>query len=109
MWDVPTGKAVETLNHTRAVHAVGVAPGGGGPVAFGGTEGALRLWDPRAPRGEDLVSPWHRVVSSAPSPSGWRCVAALWHPILLHLVAPVEVLPGRHELVVCKHHAAVHQ
>jgi WD40 repeat protein len=56
MWDVPTGKAVETLNHTKAVHAVGVAPGGGGPVAFGGAEGALRLWDSRAPRGEDLVS-----------------------------------------------------
>jgi ribosome biogenesis protein len=56
MWDVPTGTAVETLNHTKAVHAVGVAPGGGGPVAFGGAEGALRLWDSRAPRGEDLVS-----------------------------------------------------
>jgi WD40 repeat protein len=55
LWDVPTGKAVETLNPTKAVHAVGVAPGFGGPVAFGGAEGALRLWDPRAPKGEDLV------------------------------------------------------
>lgn len=55
LWDVPTGTNVETLNHTKAVHAVAVAPDGGGPVAFGGAEGALRLWDPRAPKGDDLV------------------------------------------------------
>jgi WD40 repeat protein len=87
LWDVPTGKNVETLNHTKAVHAVGVAPGGGGPVAFGGAEGALRLWDPRTPKAEDLVSTRKRfdqtgrcVMSRSehgsirqPRPCGKRC------------------------------------
>lgn len=50
-----TGTNVETLNHNKAVHAVAAAPGGGGPVAFGGAEGAMRLWDPRAPKGDELV------------------------------------------------------
>lgn len=55
MWDVATGTNVQTLNHNKAVHAVGMAAGGDGVVAFGGAEGTLRIWDPRTRTGEKLV------------------------------------------------------
>lgn len=73
LWDVPTGKNVDTLNQTKAVHAVATAPGGGGPIAFGGAEGALRLWDPRAPKGDDLA------VKARMSHTDWIAAIA-WHP-----------------------------
>jgi len=55
LWDVATGTNHQTLNHNKAVHAVGMAPGGDGVVAFGGAEGALHIWDPRARKGDSLV------------------------------------------------------
>ena len=79
VWDVATGVNHSTLNHNKAVHCVAAAPAGGAPVAFGGAEAALRLWDPRS-RGDDLVPP------SPPHPP---ITPLVLHPPVRHLPLPL--------------------
>ena len=74
VWDVETGINTQTLNHNKAVYALAAAPGSSGaPVAFGGAERALRVWDPRARGGEVLA------VTPLASHTDW-IVAVAWHP-----------------------------
>eukprot|EP00887_Chlorella_sp_A99_P000459 scaffold17.g459.t1 len=76
LWDVEAGANTDTLHHSKAVYCVAASPGSSA-VAFGGTERAVRVWDPRARSGEGLA------VRALASHTGW--VAALaWHPTSPH-------------------------
>lgn len=80
LWDVGASRAVATYNGSKAVYAVAAAPGsssgggggaGGHVIAFGGAEGALRVWDARA-KGEALSVRGYAAGGAWVSGLAWR-------------------------------------
>lgn len=82
-WDVESGVCTESHHGSKAVLAVACAHVGHvddhvGVLAFGCSDGALRVWDPRQRKGEALA------VRSLPSHLGWVSTlswspASAWH------------------------------
>lgn len=72
-YDVDTGINTDTYNGSKAVHAVAAsAAGSNSIVAFGGADTVLRVWDPRATKGEALAVKAYAAHQRWISALAWR-------------------------------------